>query len=232
MQTAQTTIGVEAIHNASRHGANKLKEEFSNPNSYIDLPMSEIPNQMGTFMSASNSSSSTFNIPQVANVDKVSSVVSMLKGTLERKKLSSQIEKETVEGYFNGHYQAQEVIVNTSFHQGHGNHINEMAGTFQESSGVQVKDHGAVQTIQGSLDLDFEGFVNPTNTIQLSSISREPSQSESSAGAPVVSSGFDACDGPSNSSQTLSICESSRRPVGNGRSSENGSSAKGKMFIW
>ncbi|KAH9753827.1 protein CYCLOPS [Citrus sinensis] len=220
MQTAQTTIGLEAMHNASALGANKLKEEFENPNGFTELPMSEIPDQMRTFMSPSNSSSSTFNTPQTGNIDNVSSVVSMLKGTLERKKLSNQIEKETFEEFSNGLYRAQE------FSNGHGNHIHEMQGTLQELSAGQVKDPGVLQMIQGSFDLDLEGFVNPTNTNQLSTFSREPSQSESSAAAPVVSSGFDTCDGPSNSSQTVSICESSRRRVGNGKSSENGSRAK------
>ncbi|KAH9687718.1 protein CYCLOPS [Citrus sinensis] len=220
MQTAQTTIGLEAMHNASALGANKLKEEFENPNGFTELPMSEIPDQMRTFMSPSNSSSSTFNTPQTGNIDNVSSVVSMLKGTLERKKLSNQIEKETFEEFSNGLYRAQE------FSNGHGNHIHEMQGTLQELSAGQVKDPGVLQMIQGSFDLDLEGFVNPTNTNQMSTFSREPSQSESSAAAPVVSSGFDTCDGPSNSSQTVSICESSRRQVGNGKSSENGSRAK------
>ncbi|GAY53488.1 hypothetical protein CUMW_149520, partial [Citrus unshiu] len=220
MQTAQTTIGLEAMHNASALGANKLKEEFENPNGFTELPMSEIPDQMRTFMSPSNSSSSTFNTPQTGNIDNVSSVVSMLKGTLERKKLSNQIEKETFEEFSNGLYRAQEFSI------GHGNHIHEMQGTLQELSAGQVKDPGVLQMIQGSFDLDLEGFVNPTNTNQMSTFSREPSQSESSAAAPVVSSGFDTCDGPSNSSQTVSICESSRRRVGNGKSSENGSRAK------
>ncbi|KAL9447761.1 hypothetical protein AB3S75_015270 [Citrus x aurantiifolia] len=220
MQTAQTTIGLEAMHNASALGANKLKEEFENPNGFTELPMNEIPDQMRTFMSPSNSSSSPFNTPQTGNIDNVSSVVSMLKGTLERKKLSNQIEKETFEEFSNGLYRAQEFSI------GHGNHIHEMQGTLQELSAGQVKDPGVLQMIQGSFDLDLEGFVNPTNTNQLSTFSREPSQSESSAAAPVVSSGFDTCDGPSNSSQTVSICESSRRRVGNGKSSENGSRAK------
>ncbi|MFS8010958.1 putative protein CYCLOPS [Helianthus anomalus] len=37
----------------------------------------------------------------------------------------------------------------------------------------------------------------------MSFASREPSQSESSADAPVISSGFDVCDGPTNSGQAL-----------------------------
>ncbi|KAK3037608.1 hypothetical protein RJ639_030385 [Escallonia herrerae] len=48
-----------------------------------------------TFMSPYNASSSTFTTAQVVNT--VSSGVSMLKGTLERKKLSNQVEKESVE---------------------------------------------------------------------------------------------------------------------------------------
>jgi hypothetical protein len=101
-----------------------------------------------------------------------------------------------------------------------------MPRTFQEVSHVQVNDPGILQTVEESIDLDLEGFVNPTNPVQLSRASQEPSQSESSAAAPVVSSGFDACDGPCNSSQTLSICESSRKQVGN-RNPENSTKAKG-----
>ncbi|KAJ0112863.1 hypothetical protein Patl1_02619 [Pistacia atlantica] len=224
MQTTQTTLGVEAVHNASLYGPKKMREESANPNSFNDLPMCEIPNQIGSFMSPSNSPSSTFNTPQTGNVDQVSSVVSMLKGTLERKKLSNQIEKEAVEECSNGIYHpAQEVIVHTSFSQGHVNQIHELPGTFQGLSAGQVKNP---VILQGSLDLDLEGFVNPAHPIQMSTVSREPSQSESSAAAPVISSGFEVCDGPSNSSQTLSICESSRRQAGNSRSIENGSRAK------
>ena len=92
MQNAQTSLGMEAVLNSYGNGVNKSKEELSDPNGFNDIPMCEIPNQLGIFMSPSNSSSSTFNAPQTGNVDKVSSVVSMLKGTLERKKLGNQIE--------------------------------------------------------------------------------------------------------------------------------------------
>ncbi|KDP39748.1 hypothetical protein JCGZ_02768 [Jatropha curcas] len=215
MQSTQTTLG---------HGDNNLKEEFANPNGFNDLPMNGTANHFGAFMSPSNSSSSTFNTSQIGEVDKVSSVVSMLKGTLERKKLGNQIEKETVEDSANAIYYGQQVTNNASFHQGQGKSINDITQTFQEISSGEIKDAGVFQTVE---DLEMEGFVNPIlNPIQFSTISREPSQSESSAAAPVVSSGFDACDGPSNSSQTLSICESSRKQVGNNLSSENGSKAK------
>lgn len=134
-----------------------------------------------------------------------------------------QIENETAEDSFDALYHAQEVIINSTSDQGKGNGIQEIPpGSFQEISSGQVKDPGVLQALQGPMDLEFEGFANTINSIHLSTVSREPSQSESSAAAPVASSGLGACDGPSNSSQTLTFCESSRKQVGNGRSSENG----------
>ncbi|KAK5777368.1 hypothetical protein PVK06_045335 [Gossypium arboreum] len=218
MQNAQTSLGMEAVLNPYGNGVNKMKEELPDPNGFNDITMSEIPNQLGTFMSPSNSSSSTFNALQTGNVDKVSSVVSMLKGTLERKKLGNQIEKEAVKD--------SSIVPNGTFNQGQGNHFHEIPGGFADLPLGQVTNPGVVQAVQGPMDLDLEAFVNPINTIQLSAVSREASQSESSAAAPVISSGLDACDGPSNSSQTLSICESTKKQAGNNWNSENGSKSK------
>ncbi|EEF42486.1 conserved hypothetical protein [Ricinus communis] len=217
MQGSQTTLG---------NNISNLKQEFADPNGFSDPSMHGISNQLGTFMSPSNSSSSTFNTPQMGDVDKVSSVVSMLKGALERKKLSNQIEKETIEDSTNAIYHSQEILMDSSFNQGEGNNIHEIPHGYQELSSGQVNDARLFQAVQEPIDLDLEGFVNPMNPIQLSTVSREASQSESSAAAPVVSCGFDACDGPSNSSQTLSMCESSRKQVGNNKGPENGSRAK------
>ncbi|KAL9350221.1 hypothetical protein Peur_057476 [Populus x canadensis] len=214
MQYTQTNIGMEVMQNASGHGVNNLNQEFGNPNGFSDPPVHDTANQLGTFMSPTNSSSSTFNTPQMSSIDKVSSVVNMLKGTLERKKLGNQIEKEIVEDSSNAFYHAQ--VINSTFDQRKGNGIQEIPpGSFQEISPGQVKDPEFLQTVQGPMDLDFEGFVNTINPVQRSTVSREPSQSGSSAATPVVSSAFDACDGPSNSSQTLSICETSRKQIGN-----------------
>lgn len=229
MQSTQTSLGMEAMNNASKDGMNNLKLEFTHPNGFVDVSISEMPNRLTTFMSPSNSSSSTYNTPQVGNLDKVSSVVSMLKGTLERKKLRNQIEKEAVEDSSIGYYDAAEAALNATLGQREGDNIPELSGIFQEVSPVQVEDHGDLQMIEGSMDLDLECFVTPVNPIQMRTVSQEPSQSESSAAAPVISAGFDACDGPSNSGQTLSVCESSKKQVGNGNS-ENGSRAKGIKF--
>lgn len=231
MQSTQTSLGMEAMNNASEHGMNKVKQELTDRNGVTNVSMCEMPNQLTTFMSPSNSSSSTFNTPQMGNADKVSSVVRMLKGTLERKKLNSQVEKEAVEDSSIGYYGAPEIDANTTLGQGQGNNVPESSGAFQEVFPVQSKDHGAFQIIEGSIDLDLEGLVTPMNPIQMSTVSQEPSQSESSAAAPVISAGFDASDGRSNSGQTLSVCESSRKKVGNRGNSENDSRAKGINFI-
>ena len=227
MQSIQTTVSLEGLHNASVHGINTMNQDYPYPNGFNGPSVYEMQNQMDTFMSPTNSSSSTFNTAPVGEMDKVSSVVSMLKGTLERKKLNSHIEKEVLEDdNCNGTFPGQEVKVNANVIQGQRNQIHEKPFTFQEVSPNRAKDCGVVQIIDGSMDLDFEGFVNSTNPLQSSRGSQENSQSESSAAAPVVSNGFDACDGPSNSGQAMSVSETSRKQSRN-RSSENGSRAKG-----
>lgn len=210
--------------NISENGINNFKQEYTNPNGYDNMLLCEIPNRVNTFMSPSNSSSSTFNTAQGVNGDNISSVVSMLKGTLERKKL--MVEKEAVDDCSFGYYGSEEILGNTGLNQ-EGNHAYEMHATFHGASAVQITEAGILQTAEGSLKFGLEGLVAPTNVIQMSTISREPSQSESSAAAPVLSTGFEVCDGPSTSSQAPSVCESSRKQVGNGRSSEYGSRVKG-----
>ncbi|CAL5389306.1 unnamed protein product [Camellia sinensis] len=74
MQNSQTSLGVEAMHNVSGHGVNNLRQQFANPNGFGDVSMCEIPNHFNTFMSPSNSASSTFNAPHTDNIDKVFSV--------------------------------------------------------------------------------------------------------------------------------------------------------------
>ncbi|KAI4327968.1 hypothetical protein L6164_020370 [Bauhinia variegata] len=215
MQNAQETQGMESTQMAPQHGVDTSKQEVSNFNGFDYLPMCELPNQKGAFLSPSNSSSSTFNTPHMGVVDKISSCVSMLKGTLERKRLGGQVEKDTAEDSSYGLSGAQEAFVKTNFLEG-----QEKPRNFQGAAcNSQVKDTGVFQTFDGSMNLDFDGFANQTNTLYLGRASREPSQSESSAAAPVVSSGLDACEGPNYSSQTL--CESSWKQVGASKNSEN-----------
>ncbi|KAK6947314.1 hypothetical protein RJ641_000787 [Dillenia turbinata] len=219
MQSSQMPLGMDPVHNLSGVSV-KQKQEFANPNGLSEVSPCEIPSQMQTFLSPSHSSSSTFNASQVGNVDQVSSVVSMLKGTLERKKLTNTNEKETVEDSTFGFYGSQNVLANTNFDREQGHRINEISGNYHEYP-VQVTHPRVLQAVEGSTHIDLENYFTTTNPIQMGTISREPSQSESSAAPPVMSAGFDACDGPSNSGQVPSVCESSRNQVVSGKSPEN-----------
>lgn len=226
MQNCQTSIGIEAMmHNLAGNGVNNFKQEYTDPNEFNNVGMSQIPNQQNTFMSPSNSSSSTFNAPQAGNADNISSVVSMLKGTLERKKLQNPVDREAIEDCSFGYYGSEDVLANTGLNQVQSNHIYEIQGSFQNISNVQVTEAGVLQTLEGSYGIGLESIITPTNPLLMSTVSREPSQSESSAAAPVVSTGFDVCDGPSISSQVPSVCKSSRKQVG--RNLENTSRCKG-----
>lgn len=220
MQNSQTPFGMEAMHNVTGHSVNNSKQELENPNpnGFGNASFCDIPNLFSSFMSPTNSSSSTFNTANADNVDKISSVVGMLKGTLERKKLTNPTERGIAEDSSLGHYCAQEVLGETCLNQGQGNYfIHETPRMFE--------DPGVLLSINGSLVMEFEGFVTPPNPMQMNMLSHETSQSESSAATLVVSAGFEACDGPSNSGQTMS--ESSRKRLGNGKSSEIGSIHKG-----
>ena len=189
---------------APQHCVDTIKQEVSNLNGFNYLSVYELPHQKGAFMSPSNLSSSPFNTHQLCDADKAFSCVSMLKGTLERKRLSNQVEKESVEHSSNGPFCPQDAIFKAGFSEGQEDWSHEKPINVEGASNGQVKDHGVLQTLEGS--------------INLGSAPREPSQSESSAGVPVVSSGLHACEGPSNSSQT--ICESSWKQVGMSRNPE------------
>lgn len=190
MQNSQTAIGMEATGNR----VNQLKQQFVNPSQLNESSMYHIDG----FMPPSNSSSSNLNELQFGTIDKVSSVVNMLKGTLERKKLAcNQNVRESIEDDSLGYFSS-------------GNHVNEVQN-------YEVHDPGLFEMVQGGMDADMDNFVAPANHhhVQMSFASREASQSESSAAAPVISNGFDACDGPSNSGQTPSACcESSKKQGG------------------
>ncbi|XP_030535406.1 protein CYCLOPS-like isoform X2 [Rhodamnia argentea] len=176
MQSTQGTAPMEVTNSGSRHDV-KMKQETNNNSGFGDLSMSEIPEQLGTFVSPSNSSSSSMNAQPVNNLDRVSSVVSMLKGTLERKKLANQIERETFEDYSQGSFQAQDVLANISLHQGQGDHIHEMSLMFHEASQGQAQDPVVLPNVERSMDLDFEQLINTRNPINVRAVSQERSQS-------------------------------------------------------
>ncbi|XP_074330602.1 protein CYCLOPS-like [Apium graveolens] len=226
-QNSQTAFGMEAMQNinASGHGISNLQQDFTNSDGLSKVPFSDNPSHLNTFMSPSNSSSSNFNSPHMSTVDNVSSVVSMLKGTLERKWINNQNEKFGEDSSL-GFYGAQGVLANSSLNQEQELHNYETQGTFQDTTTLQVLDPEVLQRVQGLLDMESEETVAPINLVQIHTVSREQSQSESSAATPAVSIGFDAYDGPSNSGQARSNGESSRQQAGNDKNSINGIRAK------
>ncbi|KAJ8568149.1 hypothetical protein K7X08_020871 [Anisodus acutangulus] len=190
----QSSLARETLHSIPGNAVNNFKE-VSEPTGYTDMSMCEITNQPNTFISPSNSSSSTFEIQQVDGADNISSVVSMLKGTIERKKLTNyHTARDAIEENMLSYYGNQEVFCNSGMSQHPGNHISENQGTHQDASVVQARDTGILQTVQGSLDVVLE--------------------SESSVAAPIISIGFDTCDGLSNASQALNVYDGSRNQVG------------------
>ncbi|XP_020551835.1 uncharacterized protein LOC105161837 isoform X2 [Sesamum indicum] len=204
---------------------NNYKQEPADANGFNDISTYENPNRFNPFLSPSNSASSTFDNPQVGDLDKISSVVSMLKGTLERKKLVHQVGKEVIDDSSLDYYSPGEVVLgNTSLNQSQQIHAYENQGTFPDLSTLGVTETRVLQTIEESL---MEGIMGPQNPTQMSTISREPSQSESSAAPPVVSNGFDMSDDPYFSAQAPTVCESSRNQMGSGRSPEDSLRTKG-----
>lgn len=204
MQNGQAAQGMESMPMlATQHGANTTtQQEVSNLNGFDYLSKCELPNQKGVFVSRSNSSSSTFNTHQLgdnSNTDKVSSCVNMLKDTLELKRLGSQVEKQVVDDNSNGIFSPQNAFFQTGFSEGNENWSHQKPIYVQGASTIgQVKDSGVLQTLEASINLDMDGLGNQTNPIDLGSASREPSPSESSAAAQVVSSGFDGCESMEN----------------------------------
>ena len=81
MQNSQTKQGMESMSMDPQHGVDTTKQGIAHFNGFDYITMTELPSQKGSFISPSNSSSSTFHTHQLVDADKVSSCVSMLKGT-------------------------------------------------------------------------------------------------------------------------------------------------------
>lgn len=217
MQSSQMATIPQASNNIPAFSPNKVKQEFTNASNFCDISMAEMSNQMHSFMSPSNSSTS-FNAPSRPTGDNVSSVVSMLKGTLERKKLSCKVEREMIEGSSSNLFSSQEAAPNIKSNQDMGNQITGPSLSFRTASPMQVMDIGNLSRVEKSLELSMEGFLTQANQAHMEVGSQEPSLSESSTVAPEPSAGFDGCDDPAHSGHTISNCVISGRHVGDGTS--------------
>ncbi|ONK58888.1 uncharacterized protein A4U43_C08F760 [Asparagus officinalis] len=119
---------------------NGVNQGFNHTINFNDVSGAETANQLQPFISPSISSTSAFNTHPVANVDNVSSVVNMLKGALEQKKLGNQENKETLEGSSFSFYNSQEIPVNISADQNGVNQTPEPPRTFRGVFPVQFQD--------------------------------------------------------------------------------------------
>ncbi|XP_020582052.1 uncharacterized protein LOC110025752 isoform X2 [Phalaenopsis equestris] len=213
MQSSQMATLPPASDNIPAYNSTKVKQEFTNSANFCDIPMAEMPNQIHSFMSPSTSSTSFNTPPRATTGDNVSSVVSMLKGTLERKRLNSKVEKETAELSSSNLFSSQETMPNIT-----SNQVTGPATSFHMVSPMQVTGLGNLARVEKSLELSIEGFLTQANQTHMEVASQEPSLSESSTAAPEPSTGFDACDGPAHSGHTISNCVISGRHVGDGTS--------------
>ncbi|CAM8877921.1 unnamed protein product [Rhodiola kirilowii] len=210
---------MEAAQNPSAQSV--MKQEISNPNNFGELPSNEMENHFSpSFMPPSNSHNN-FSNSHFGNIDQVSSVVSLLKGTLENKRASNIFDTEAMEPTSGCFHFSQNDVGSQDMNYIQGNQYHESHGAYPE-----VQNPVGIQAAEGLYDVGLESFISPSNQNQMHTGSQEPCLSESSAAAPVVSSRFDACDGPSNSGQTICISDNSRREAGKSRSPENGLRSK------
>uniref|UniRef100_A0A0E0L721 Uncharacterized protein n=1 Tax=Oryza punctata TaxID=4537 RepID=A0A0E0L721_ORYPU len=182
-------------------------------------PMSNKPIQTPTFVSPSSSSTSPLDNPHMVAQDTITSVVSMLKDTLERKKLSSHANGDTSSGISFGFYDSQH------FQQ------NILGGTdiFPLVTTSQIQDSVMLPKIERPTEQVSGSFVAPANQVWLGAASREPSQSGSSTAIAAHSAGFEVCDDLPPLGQAMTVCESTGTNAVNGNGTADCRS-KGKEF--
>ncbi|KAL5651254.1 hypothetical protein ACJX0J_036712, partial [Zea mays] len=199
MQTNMAPITIGSIETP-----NQLKQDFTNTTNIT--PMSNTLVHTPKFVSPSSSSTSPLDNPHVAAQDTVTSVVSMLKDTLERKKLGSHANKDTSAGNSFGFYDTQQ------FQQ------NILGGTdfFPIVTTAQVQDSLMLPKVDRPMEPNNGNFVAPANQVWFSAASREPSHSGSSTAMTTHSAGFEMCDELPPAAQAMSVCESTRKNAANG----------------
>ncbi|KAL6606512.1 hypothetical protein ACP70R_042165 [Stipagrostis hirtigluma subsp. patula] len=205
------------ITTGSIEATNQLKQDFANTNTTNSTPMRNTPVQTPKFASPSSSSTSPMDNPHMVAQDTVTSVVSMLKDTLERKKLGSYANKDASVGNSFGFYDTQQ------FQQ------NILGGTdiFPLVTTAPIQDSMMLPKVERSVELNNGNFVAPANQVWFGAASREPSQSGSSTAMTAHSAGFEVCDDLPPMGQAMSVCESTRKNAANGTADCR---AKGKEY--
>ncbi|XP_072993224.1 protein CYCLOPS-like [Typha latifolia] len=215
MQGIQIPAPAENPNNNQEQVTNGMNQEFPSTSNPCDNSMDDMCNQMQAFISPSNSSTSPFDTP-ITTVDKVSSVVTMLKGTLEQKKLGYRADKEASQSSSLGFYTAKQIQPNMSSDQDPDCSTLGASDTFQLMSFVQVQNSMSLAKVERSVEQYTESVVTQPNHILMGII--QPSQSGSCTAAPALSASFEVCGDPTESGQAISICESAKKYAGNGTS--------------
>lgn len=196
------------IVTGTHKATDQLRLDFTNVNSANSTPRGNTPIQTPTFISPSCSSTSPLDSPHMVAQDTVTSVVSMLKDTLERKKLGSPANRDASHGSSFGFYDNQQF------------QHNILGGTniFPLVTTAHAQDSLMLPEVERPMEPNTGNFVAPTNQVWISAVSREPSQSGSSTAMTAQSAGFEVCDELPPMGQALSVCESTRRNAANGTS--------------
>ncbi|KAG2603821.1 protein CYCLOPS-like isoform X4 [Panicum virgatum] len=193
--------------------ANQFKQDFTNTtnstlmsNTPVQTPKFVSPVQTPKFVSPSSSSTSPLDNPNMVSQDTVTSVVSMLKDTLERKKLGSHANKDTTVGNSFGFYDTQQ------FQQ------NILGGTdiFPLVTTSHVQDSPMLPKVDRPMEPNNGNFAAPANQVWFGAASREASHSGSSTAMTAHSAGFEVCDELPPMGQAMSVCESTRKNAANG----------------
>ncbi|TVU13084.1 hypothetical protein EJB05_46760, partial [Eragrostis curvula] len=208
---------VAPITTGSIEATNQLKRDYTNTNTANSTPMSCTPVQTPKFASPSSSSTSPLDNTHIGAQDTITSVVSMLKDTLERKKLGSHANRDASVGNSFGFYDTQQ------FQQ------NIIGGTdmFPLVTTAQVQDSLMLPKVDRPMEANNGNFIAPANQVWLGAVSREPSQSGSSTAMTAHSAGYEVCDDLPSMGQAMSVCESTKKNIANG-TADGGS--KGKEY--
>lgn len=102
--------------------------------------------------------------------------------------------------------------------------VNMLKGSIERK---KLENHVEKKATDNSLGYYSAQEVCKIHLNDLTVASREGSQSESSADPPVILTGFEVSDGPGNSSQSPSVCQSPKRLFGPGKCTGTSVLAKG-----
>eukprot|EP00249_Psilotum_nudum_P019608 c27339_g1_i2 orf=642-2348(+) len=194
----------ETLQRQATQGTQELKQEVASLGAFARNLANGRVTQPPFFPQMPQSSIPPFNVPHHGAGDSVSTVVSMLKGTLERKKLGNnqqwqQQQQHIINGVYPHQQRVQEDLL-SRLASPQFQTTSNADSLHQLSTAMHNEGHEQPHAISR---MHYEGQMQVAGPIgdgqvQQGQLSRAPSLSNSSGGAPVLSTGDDQC----NSAQT------------------------------